>query len=201
MSANEIDKLLNEANLMSKESGKPFIMEHARRMRNQGRHKDAVLLMRGYANNLIEKGDFGWATDLIMEAADWCREIGDYKFAALMLSNLATVFLDSEKRLYGWAASNYYAAAMCYIEQGDVTSARDVLRAAYDGYFSKVNDFHTPWFREHLSILDNKNLGNIEKLEALVSDFRLKNRDSWVRSCHKGIEALLGVNDFNKGTG
>jgi hypothetical protein len=81
---------------------------------------------------------------------------------------------------------------MYYIEQGNIDGAKKVLYGAYEGYFKNNDDYHTPWFKKHLDILNKKETNKLEKLEELSKDFRLKNRDSWVRSCQKGISKILG---------
>jgi hypothetical protein len=186
-----IDAVLSEAKSMPKETGKILVMECAIGLSNEGNNKAAAKLMRDYANHLIENGHYGWAADMIREAALWCKRKGYPEYGALMLTNLASIFSDSRTRLYGWAGDSFYDAAMCYIELGDVNKAIHVLRVAYEGYFKRANDFHTPWLKEHLTVLADRRLKDIDKLDTLASDFRLKNRNSWERSCKQGIESIL----------
>jgi len=187
----ETDDIYRQALEMPKERGRPFLSQAAKALFDEGDHTAALTLMREYAEYLEnEKGDYGWAKDVVKESADWCRDVGDPSQASTLLLELAESFLAAPKNLTGWAASNFYEGAMCHIETGNVKDATKVLRNAYEKHFKGVNDFHTPWFETHLAILEDKETTDDVKLDRLASDFLLKNRDSWQRSCNMGIAKL-----------
>ena len=165
-----------------------LISVHTRNLWDGGDRKEAISMSIECGNILLQAGGIGEAADMFTHAAVWLMALGDCDGAATLYSKFADELL--HRKLYGWAASRYYDAAMSYIAKGRIKDAAKVLEATEPNFHDiPGEEFWRRQYSRDLAVL-RKDAGELLKLSELERVFRDAGRDDWARCCESGISFL-----------
>lgn len=148
---------------------------------------DADKLMQ-HARENINSGHLGEAKDLVRSSAMIYKEKGQVEKAVKAHLEFAGAMLSRQD--YGWARSAYYYAAMVYIEVGRLDNALDELKKAAKKLSPDENKDASEKLKRRIEILENPEFNKMQKLDYLAEDFRRDRRDSWERSCKRGMDNI-----------